>query len=237
MPDVQRVPPMTSPSPETADPPFKIHRFDVDQSTCFHDQASGPRCANDAHYRLPTYDDWMGHSPAVNGPHYCAKCGAETADLLTALKPHIDSIQRLTSGLRSVRRRPNQVNAYAIDIEKHIRRVQSELDAALLRLSASPQAEIDAQVAAEMRDFARRLRSRDVIPTMDTMADRLTDWANEIAARPSASPAPQKGQAHGDLLCTSCGTHVAAGAWVGACPTCGNGTMREVPAPQKGQDQ
>lgn len=42
---------------------FKIHTPDADLSECFYDQASGPQCASDAHYRLPTYDDWMGHSP------------------------------------------------------------------------------------------------------------------------------------------------------------------------------
>jgi hypothetical protein len=49
-----------------AQPPFIIHAPELDGSAeCFHGQDSGPNCANDAHYRLPTYNDWMGHSPAA----------------------------------------------------------------------------------------------------------------------------------------------------------------------------
>jgi hypothetical protein len=44
------------------------------------------------------------------------------------------------------------------------------------------------QVAAEMRHFARLLRSRDVLPTMETMADRLAEWANEISSKPKSEP-------------------------------------------------
>lgn len=36
---------------------FKIHK--EDGTPCYHDQASGPSCVNDNHYRPPTYDDWM----------------------------------------------------------------------------------------------------------------------------------------------------------------------------------
>lgn len=36
---------------------FKIHV--ADGSPCHHEQAGGPNCVNDAHYRPPTYDDWM----------------------------------------------------------------------------------------------------------------------------------------------------------------------------------
>lgn len=37
---------------------FKIHG---DFTDCSYDQASGPACSNDAHYRAPTYDDWRKH--------------------------------------------------------------------------------------------------------------------------------------------------------------------------------
>lgn len=36
---------------------FKIHVSD--NTPCHFDQAGGPACVNDAHYRPPTYDDWM----------------------------------------------------------------------------------------------------------------------------------------------------------------------------------
>jgi hypothetical protein len=54
------------PPASPAQPPFIIHAPELDGSAeCFHGQDSGPNCANDAHYRLPTYNDWMGHSPAA----------------------------------------------------------------------------------------------------------------------------------------------------------------------------
>jgi hypothetical protein len=74
-------------------PVFKIHA--TDGTPCFSDQASGPSCGNDAHYRPPTYDDWMGHSPAVNGPHHCAKCGVEIA---LAAPPTSDSAGETDGG-------------------------------------------------------------------------------------------------------------------------------------------
>jgi hypothetical protein len=83
--DVDRIAALAAPPK----PVFKIHA--TDGTPCFSDQASGPSCGNDAHYRPPTYDDWMGHSPAVNGPHHCAKCGVEIA--LAAPPLHAEKAQ------------------------------------------------------------------------------------------------------------------------------------------------
>lgn len=40
--------------------PFKIHK--PDNTPCEHEQAGGPSCVNEKHYRAPTYDDWMEHT-------------------------------------------------------------------------------------------------------------------------------------------------------------------------------
>lgn len=64
------------------------------------------------------------------------------------------------------------------------------------------------QVAAEMRHFTRLLRSREVLPTMETMADRLTDWANELFATRRAPTEPGEGRCRkcipGMFICPDC---------------------------------
>jgi hypothetical protein len=82
-------------------------------------------------------------------------------------------------------------------VEAVVNRWADELSALLTAAgSSAPPQEWQAgpQVAAEMRHFARLLRSKDVIPTMETMADRLTEWANEIKPKPPGSdrsPTPE----------------------------------------------
>lgn len=39
-------------------PDFQVHLTDTDVAECLYSAGHGPHCANPAHYRIPTYDDW-----------------------------------------------------------------------------------------------------------------------------------------------------------------------------------
>jgi hypothetical protein len=65
-----------------------------------------------------------------------------------------------------------------------------KLLAALVERVTRPPQEVVGQVTAEMRHLGRLLRSRDVQPTPETMADRLFEWSSEL--QPSAAEGQQE---------------------------------------------
>ena len=104
------------------------------------------------------------------------------------------------------------------------------LDYALTLLRAQPQEAEVMETTASSRIQAQRdalaealdnRRSDDLLPDVD-------DLIATVAAVTRREDVHDTNRAADLLLCTSCGRVVTPTSWTGECPTCGNGTMREM---------